>query len=78
LTDSESKQKGTLQKYEYRADQYTAMFAQGERNDQYFRNARSGNIKMRRSRDNSAGIATGYGLDSRVSIPGRGQIFTSP
>jgi hypothetical protein len=28
-----------------------------------------------RSRDSSVGIATGYGLDCRVSIPGRGKIF---
>jgi hypothetical protein len=32
---------------------------------------------VRWSRGSSAGIETNYGLDSRVSIPGRGKIFFS-
>jgi hypothetical protein len=31
-----------------------------------------------RSRDFSVDIATGYGLDGQVSIPGRGNMFFSP
>jgi hypothetical protein len=30
------------------------------------------------SRDSSVGIATGYGLDGRGSITGKGKIFSSP
>jgi hypothetical protein len=35
-------------------------------------------VMFQRSRDSSVGIATGYGLEGRGSIPGRVKIFSSP
>jgi hypothetical protein len=35
-------------------------------------------VRYPRNRDSSVGIATGYRLDGRSSIPGRDKIFSSP